>query len=260
MSTLALTAKSIAILVLSTEAAGYQLSEVHDAVRTSIERHTDLTVRSMDVFRDSAAIRACAGDGRCFARIARTSGGQVDLLLTLSLDALGQGGLLGIRLLDVRATGDDSPNIASLGEELPAGLSLLRAIDGYLARVFPGPMWGVVGGLTIEADRPSAEVLIDNQTCVTPCARTRMREGAYTVLVKKKGYLPWRDTVTVESGRTVAVVAELVAEDAPLWHSPWFWGGVGAGAVAVGTVIFFVARPDPGPGTICIADVASKCQ
>src|SRR5687768_12609550 len=70
-------AQSIAIFVLSGEEVGTPISELYAAARRGIETETALEVAPLEVFPASvreAAIRQCAGDGRCFADRVRQAG------------------------------------------------------------------------------------------------------------------------------------------------------------------------------------------
>ena len=118
--------RSIAIFVLSGEKVGAQLTDVYAVVRQGIEAETALEVAPLEVFPSSvrdSAIRRCAGDGACFANTVRESGVAVDWLLLVSADRLGEGVLLGLRLVDLRlAAAGQPPNLAAVGDKSPDGL------------------------------------------------------------------------------------------------------------------------------------------
>src|SRR5262249_7592279 len=122
--------RSVAIFVLSGEALGTPISELYAAARRGIEAETALDVAPFEVFpaelRESV-IRSCAGDGGCFAEKTRQAGVDADLLLLVSANRIGEGVLLGLRLVDLRNT-SGKPDIAAIGEQIPEGASVLRAM------------------------------------------------------------------------------------------------------------------------------------
>jgi hypothetical protein len=131
----------------------------------------------------------------------------------------------------------------------------------YLAKVFPGDIWGQVATLNVESNAENAEVLVAGlSSCVTPCKLERKYPGKYPVMIKKTGYQPWSGSVDLQAGQTSKVEATLTEEESSLTESPLFWGAVGAGAVAAGVVAFLLLSPDDGPVTICIAREESLCN
>lgn len=258
------TPRNVAILVLSAEQVGVRSFDVYASTREAIEEHTVLEVAPLDVFSDSMraqTIRLCAGDGRCFANKLAASGVHVDLLLTVSADRLGESVLLGMRLVDTRrARRGDAPDLATVGEGLPAGVSLLRAIRDQLPRVFGESIWGQIASLVVEADRPNAEVLVGEITCVSPCKLGRMRPGRYEVIVRKPGFVPWTASVLLEAGQVERRAVELRPEERSIFVSPWLWVAVAAGAAAASTAVYFAVRPADGPSEVCIAVREELCR
>ncbi len=253
--------RSIAIFVLSGEKVGAQLTDVYAVVRQGIEAETALEVAPLEVFPSSvrdAAIRQCAGDGSCFATKVREAGVAVDWLLLVSADRLGEGVLLGLRLVDLRlAASGQPPNLAAVGEQLPEGTSLLRAIKDYLEQVFPRDVWGEVASLKIEVEQPGAEVVVGPKTCVSPCNFDRLAPGEYDLVVRKQGYLDYRRAVRLESRQDEVLNVSLTEESTDLVSSPLFWGAIGLGAAAAGIVTVLLVTSAGGPTTICIGSVAA---
>jgi hypothetical protein len=258
----AASARSVAIFILSGEEVGTPISELYGAARRGIETETALDVAPFEVFpaelRENA-IRQCAGDGGCFAERTRQAGVDVDLLLLVSANRIGDGVLLGLRLVDLRIT-QGKPDIAAIGEQLPEGASLLRAMKDYLGSVFPPNIWGQVANLRVEPDQENAEVLVGPRACVSPCKIERMTPGTYDVVIRKSGYQEWRGSVTLKPRQDEVVTAALIAEEGGVISSPFFWGavGLGAAAIAVGAILLF--RPADGPFTICIAQSEDQCD
>lgn len=256
--------RSIAIFVLSGEKVGAQLTDVYAVVRQGIEAETALEVAPLEVFPSSvrdSAIRRCAGDGACFANTVRESGVAVDWLLLVSADRLGEGVLLGLRLVDLRlAAAGQPPNLAAVGEQLPEGTSLLRALKDYLEQVFPRDVWGEVASLKIEVEQPGAEVVVGPKTCVSPCAFERLAPDDYEVVVRKQGYLDYRKSVRLASRQDEVLNISLTEESSDLVSSPLFWGAVGLGAAAATVVTILLVTSAGGPTTICIGSAAACGQ
>lgn len=256
-------ARSVAVFVLSGEEVGTPISELYGAARRGIESETALDVAPLEVFPASvreAAIRQCAGDGRCFAERVRQAGVDVDLLLLVSADRLDDGILLGLRLVDLRLAAEGKkPDLAAIGEQLPEGASLLRAMKDYLGGVFPKEIWGQVASLKIEVDQDNAEVLVGPRACVSPCKFDRMTPGQYDIVVRKAGYQEWRKSVTLASRQDETISATLIEEEGGLTSSPLFWGAIGLGAAAATTAAILLLRPKGGPYTICISKTEAEC-
>lgn len=257
-------AHSIAIFVLSGEEVGTPISELYGAARRGIESETALDVAPLEVFPASvreAAIRQCAGSGTCFADRVRQAGVDVDLLLLVSADRLGEGTLLGLRLVDLRLAAEGrKPDLAAIGEQLPEGASLLRSMKDYLGSVFPQTIWGQVASLKIEVDQENAEVLVGPRACVSPCKFDRMPPGDYDVVIRKAGYQQWRRAVQLRSRQDETISATLIEEESSLTSSPLFWGAIGLGAAAATVGAILLLRPNDGPFTICIAENEATCR
>lgn len=252
-------AETIAVLILSTAASGYPLSEVYAAVRGPLERHTALQVAPLETIgieeRD-VAIRECAGDASCFVRRLRAARDGVDLLLTVSVDRPSDSVLLGLRLIDTR----QETEVGATGDEIPIGTALERAFERRLAEVVPRSMWGQVAALYVESDLGSAEASIGGRSCVTPCLIERLWPGAHEVVVRAPGLFPWRETVELEPGQTTRVSVGLRAPEPPLYERPWFWVAVGAGLVAGIVGGYFLLQPSEREVVVCFARDPSSCD
>ncbi len=252
--------KTVAILVLSGEEAGLPLSEVYGSASKAIERHTALNVAPLDVLGISAreaAIRECAGKPACFAAKVRTNATvKVELLLTVSVDRLDEGLLLGFRLVDIGTEAE----IASAGDELPIGMSLFGAMEQQLSGVFPKSVWDQIAGAKIQSEPAAAEVSLGDRSCVTPCELKRMVPGTYEVTIKKAGFDKWTGNLTLTAGQQAALQAELVEPEGSLVTNPWLWTGVVAGVAALGVGAFFLFRPTDRTVNICIADQLALCE
>jgi len=256
--------KSIAVFILSGEKVGAPMTDVYAVVRQGIEAETALEVAPLEVFPSSVrdtAIRQCAGDGACFAGKVRDAGVEVDWLLLVSADRLGEGVLLGLRLIDMRlAAAGQTPNLAAVGEQLPEGTSLLRAIKDYQEQVFPRDVWGQVASLKIEVEQPNAEVLVGAKTCVSPCNFARLAPGPYEVTVRKAGYLDFHKTITLASRQDEVVNVALTEAGSDLVASPLFWGAVGLGAAAAAVVTVLLVTSSGGPTIICVTSEPANCN
>lgn len=256
-------ARSVAIFVVSGEQVGTPISELYAAARRGIEADTALEVAPFEVFPPSMreeSIRRCAGDGGCFARAVRDAGVDVDLLLLVSADRLGEGILLGLRLVDLHKKPGEDANIAAVGEQLPEGVSLLRAMKDYLEPVFPKALWGQVASLKIEVDQANAEVLVGQKTCVSPCRFDRLLPGDYEVVVRKKGYQEFKKAISLQSRHDEAMTVSLTEESGSIFSSPFFWGATGAVVAAAAVTTVLIVTSNSGPFVICIAKEEALCR
>ncbi len=252
--------QTVAVLILSGEEAGIPLSEVYGNARKAIEENTALVVAPLDVLaleEREAAIRECAGKAACFASKVRANATtQVDLLLTVSLDRLDEGTLLGFRLVDVGS----EEEIGTAGDEVPVGMSMLGAMERQLPDVFPKSVWGQISNLTITTQPDGAEVTVAGRSCVSPCELTRIVPGKYEVTIKKTDYEPWSGSVVLNPKETAKIEQALVEPPGGITSSPFFWGGIAAVVVAAGVGAFFLFRPESRIVTICISDDKSLCD
>ncbi len=71
--------------------------------------------------------------------------------------------------------------------------------------------------------------------------------GAYHVMVKKDGFLPYGTQVTVQPGEEVKLRAPLVVDKPSIAKRWWFWTTI-AGVIGTGVVVtYVVTRPKPEP-------------
>jgi hypothetical protein len=252
--------QTVAILILSGEEAGIPLSEVYGNARKAIEENTALVVAPLDVLaleEREAAVRECAGKAACFAAKVRANATtQVDLLLTVSLDRLDEGTLLGFRLVDVGS----EEEIGTAGDEVPVGMSMLGAMERQLPDVFTTRVWGQIANLTVTTQPDGAEVTVAGRSCVSPCDLTRIVPGRYDIGIKKSGYEPWAGTVTLKPKESAKVEQTLNEPPAGITSSPFFWGGIAAVVVAAGVGAFFLFRPESRVVSICIAEDPGLCD
>lgn len=251
-------AKTLAILILSGDEAGLALSETYSEARKVIEAHTAISVAPLDqigVTDRETAIRSCAGKADCYVqRLSNTLAG-ISLLLTISVDRLEDGMLLGLRLVDVAS----KQEIGASGDEVPAGMSVSGAMEQQLATVFPGSTWDQIAEVSVTTEPPNAEVNVGGRSCASPCTLNRMVPGTYEVSINKEGFLPWKGNVTLVAKQNQAVSAVLQEPPAGLVSSPLFWGLVAAAAVGTGVAIFFLAQPSERVVRICIAEDPANC-
>jgi hypothetical protein len=250
---------TLAILVLTSEEAEVPLSEIYTRVRAVIEAHTAVNVAPLDLLglaEREAAIRDCAGRGACFASRVRASASNVGLLLTISIDRLDEGLLLGLRLVDVRSERE----IGASGDELPVGMSLSGALEQQLPEVFPRSIWDQVAALVVTTEPSNAEVSIAGRSCASPCELARLMPGTYELTARKAGHLPWQQLVTLVAQRPVTVKAALEEQAASLSDSPLFWGALGLSAIGAGLASFFLLRPANEVVTLCVTNDPSSCK
>jgi hypothetical protein len=249
---------TVAILILSGEEAGLALSNIYSDARKAIEGHTAMNVAPLDAIglaEREAAIRECAGKADCFARKVRINSGAIDQLLTVSVDRLDQGLLLGFRLVDVKT----EQELGATGDEVPVGMSMFGAMEQQLAQVFPTTVWNQIAAVTIQTEPANAEVSIGGRACASPCELKRMIPGTYEVTIKKAGYVPWTGTVTLTPDRAANVNTILAEPAGGITSSPLFWGAIGAAVVGAGVATFFLLRPSDRSIRLCIAPTEDVC-
>jgi len=249
-------AETVAILILSGEEAGIPLSEVYAGARNAIERHTAINVAPLDAIGlavREAAVRECAGKASCFAR--RVRGGSANLLLTVSVDRIDEGILLGLRLVDI----ESEQQIGATGDEIPAGMSMRGAMEQQLPDVFPQTVWDQIGVLVVDTTPNNAEVTVAGRSCASPCELKRLVPGTYEVTIRKAGYLDWSGPVTIEAGRTANLTQELQEPEGSIVKSPWLWGGIGLAAIGAGVAAFLLLRNDDRLVNVCIAPDPADC-
>ena len=246
---------SVAVIVLSGQNTGASPEELRATVVERIEANTRLEISSYRPDVDALLqFRACAGDGRCFAQALLAEQVQVELLLTISVDNLGDSRLLGLRLVDV----SKGENMAVAGEEVPAGTSVIRAVRDQLSRAFPKDWWSPHGRVEVVSVPAGARVSSGARSCVSPC-QLRLPYGMHTVVVEAPGHEAFRQEVSVMAAVPVQVTAELEASGS-LISSPWLWGGVVAAAVIAGSVSAVLLTKGNDPQGVCIARTLDACD
>ncbi|MCB9655906.1 MAG: PEGA domain-containing protein [Deltaproteobacteria bacterium] len=253
------TPETVAILVLSGDETGVPISEIYSAARRALELNTAYVVAPLDVIgiaEREDAIRVCAGRAACFAEKVRANSSGVDVLLTTSVDALDTGLLLGVRLVDVR----EGKELGATGDEIPAGMSLLGAMERQLATVVPPSVWGNIAQIEIETIPPNVEVIVGARACASPCELTRMIPGTYPVTLRKGGYITWTGELTLERKKTEHLSRTLVEPETSILESPVLWAGVGVVVVATAVTSFFLLRSNSQTVSLCIARDASLCS
>jgi hypothetical protein len=252
--------QTIVVLILSGEEAGIPLSEVYGNARKAIEENTALVVAPLDVIslnNREAAIRDCAGKAACFAaKVRGTAEVQVELLLTVSVDRLDEGTLVGFRLVDVGS----EQEIGAAGDEVPVGMSMLGAMERQLPDVFPKSVWGQIANLSVVTQPEGAEVTVAGRSCVSPCDLKRILPGTYAISIKKTDFEPWSGTVALAARETAKVEQTLAEPPGGITSNPFFWGGIAAVVVGLGVGAFFLFRPNDRIVNICIADDPMQCE
>ena len=252
-------ARSIAILILSAEGTGYDLTELYNVVRRPLEVHTALRVAPLEAVpldeRDQV-LRACAGDPGCFVRRLRVRR-RADWLLTVSIDRSERETLVGLRLIDAQT----GTQIGTAGDEVPEGMPVARFIEARLAELVPPSVWNQVGAIRIRSKPTSAEARAAGTNCVTPCAMERLMPGRYELELRKAGHELWKRAVDVEPGKTQSVEAELRRPSGSVFKSAWFWSAVGVGvAAAVSVSAVLLLQGSESEDVLCFAQDPAACE
>ena len=65
------------------------------------------------------------------------------------------------------------------------------------------------GAISVTSNPAGADILMNEKLMgVTPAELTELKDGTYTISLKKDGYEEWKDTVTVKAGKTVLIKAD----------------------------------------------------
>jgi hypothetical protein len=252
----------LAILVLPAPSLGIPASEVYLACRGAIEEETIFRVAGLDIFSRSLeeeAVRECAGDGVCFARKLSDSGSQADWLLTVAMDRLGEDVAIGLRLINIgdALSGKGGERIVS--EMIPSSTAPLRGITGMLPKIFDGQGWGQLAGLRVDVEQSGAEILVDEQICVSPCQLEGLSAGTHRVTVQKRGFETWTKTLELTGGRTEKLSISLSSKESENTGSAiLMWTGIGLGVAALGLGAWWMTRPSDTVD-ICIAADPAQC-
>ena len=252
----------LAILVLPAPGMGIPASEVYLACRRAIEKDTAFRVAGLDTFSKSLeeeAVRECAGDSQCFARKLSDSGSQADWLLTVAMDRLGDDIALGLRLINIEQALRSGGGEKVVSDVLPGSSAPIRATTDLLPRVFEEQGWGQIGALSVQVAQSGAEILVDDNICVSPCRMERLPVGTHRVTVQKRGYETWTKNIEVKTGSMENISVSLKSTGTPTDLSTvLMWTGVGLGVVGAGFVTWFIAQPSDTVN-VCIAADAAQC-
>jgi hypothetical protein len=65
------------------------------------------------------------------------------------------------------------------------------------------------GAISVTSNPDGADILMNEKLMgVTPAELVELKDGIYTISLKKEGYEEWKDTVTVKAGKTVLIKAD----------------------------------------------------
>jgi len=65
------------------------------------------------------------------------------------------------------------------------------------------------GSISVTSNPVGADILMNEKLIgVTPAELTELKDGTYTISLKKDGYEEWKDTATVKAGKTVLIKAD----------------------------------------------------
>jgi hypothetical protein len=65
------------------------------------------------------------------------------------------------------------------------------------------------GAISVTSNPAGADILMNEKLMgVTPAELTELKDGTYTISLKKDGYEDWKDTATIKAGKTVLIKAD----------------------------------------------------
>ena len=247
---------AMAIVVLTSESANLLRSEVYEVGQRVLKKHTSLEVLAAITEVSEAALRRCAGRAACFVQQLDLQGDELKFLLTLSVDQPDDSLVLGLRLINIRT----SRQIGAAAQEVPAGMSLDKALEESLARVIPPAYWDQIGSLHVRASVTGAQVLLQEKRCRAPCGFEQLLPGRYEVKVESNDYKPWSQVVHITPGQHLSMEAHLKTASSSVFKRPWFWlvvAGVAAAGAAGG---WLIASGSGGTQEVCFARGSDDCS
>jgi PEGA domain len=99
--------------------------------------------------------------------------------------------------------------------------------------------------LDVSANQEGAVVTVDGlDVGVAPVSLSRPA-GTYRVVVRKRGFVPYEVSATVQAGERSQLQAELRPEGTSILKRWWFWTAVAAVVAGAAVVTWLIARPAP---------------
>ncbi len=99
--------------------------------------------------------------------------------------------------------------------------------------------------LDIAANRTDAVVTVNGIDVGVAPVRLSRPAGAYHVLVRKPGFVPYESDATLRPGQKTDLRAALKPEQPSIFRKWWFWTAAGVVVAGAATTTFFLTRPDP---------------
>lgn len=253
---------SLAILVLPAPELGIATSEIYVTCRRAIEENSAFRVTSLDVFSQSLkqdVVRECAGNSQCFARKMRESRTDAEWLLTVALDKLGDEFAVGLRLIEIKSALEKREDETVVSEMVPQGTEPLRGLTELLPKVFAAHSWGRLGNIVVDAEPNNAEILINEDICVSPCKVRNLEAGVHRVVVSMPGYTTQTREISLSPGQTQRIKIQLEAkpDKTPLGQI-LLWTGVGIGVIGAGLTTWLLTR-ESDIVEVCIAADEMQC-
>lgn len=225
------------VAVIEVRSGSSAVPDVGTRLAQQLASSTSLTVLTPDAARQSygdrldAEATGCVGQAGCIARLARSM--KVDEILLVGISELGD---IIMTLQRIRAAGDVAGRVA---EAMPPDATPSPAdLDKLLRRVFPEKDFERYGSIRVEANIKGAAVYLgEKKIGTTPLAPVQVLAPAdYQVIVKKKGYSPFRAAIEVGPDTVVKVNPELTALQRDAWYKKWWVLAIAGGVTAAATV------------------------
>jgi hypothetical protein len=98
--------------------------------------------------------------------------------------------------------------------------------------------------LHVSSNRSAATVTVDGVDVGTTPVELRRPAGVHRVVVRQKGYAPYRTELALEAGQELELRAEL-AEDRSIVRRWWFWTALGGALTGAGIATYFALSDAP---------------
>ncbi len=199
----------------------------------------------------SIAARECGPDERCIASQLRAGGADLGFIVVINTEV--KPAMFAVRLIEAQ-------NATTIAESMTRAeaASLNEAVAKRTEAVLAETPHAVMARLRIQTDPPDSMVKIDGASLGAAVAGAYfVAPGKHRVSASGVDHLDGAVDVSAEAGKDTDVKLVLVERET-LLESPWLW--LGAGVVAIGTVVAIAFLTRPTDRYMCAPFEGSDCD